>query len=224
MSPDWSAKEDPVPYAKLDDPQTLNLYQYVRNNPLNAADLDGHNWLTDHLETFGKGVVHGVSNFSKGTLGRMAPAIAETYGAPINGDGRNVMDHPTSLTEQAGMVAGETAAAAATVAVVAGFGEGTTVSTTPVAPLEVESPAVTSVLQTIDAGGFNVTQNPKTPGQDGNVTITSPNEPGVNLNLRSESHPLPGSGGQSVPHVNVEKVTPRTGSTPKQSTNTHITQ
>ena len=26
MSPDWSAKEEPVPYAKLDDPQTLNLY------------------------------------------------------------------------------------------------------------------------------------------------------------------------------------------------------
>jgi hypothetical protein len=24
----------PVPYAKLDDPQSLNLYAYVRNNPL----------------------------------------------------------------------------------------------------------------------------------------------------------------------------------------------
>jgi RHS repeat-associated protein len=34
MSPDWSAKEDPVPYAQLDDPQSLNLYSYVRNNPL----------------------------------------------------------------------------------------------------------------------------------------------------------------------------------------------
>jgi len=42
MSPDWSAKEDPVPYAKLDDPQTLNLYGYVRNNPLSMADPDGH--------------------------------------------------------------------------------------------------------------------------------------------------------------------------------------
>jgi len=42
MSPDWSAKEDPVPYAKLDDPQSLNLYQYVGNNPLNRADADGH--------------------------------------------------------------------------------------------------------------------------------------------------------------------------------------
>jgi RHS repeat-associated protein len=42
MSPDWSAKDEPVPYAKLDDPQTLNLYSYVENNPLTRADVDGH--------------------------------------------------------------------------------------------------------------------------------------------------------------------------------------
>ena len=42
MSPDWSAKEDPVPYAKLDDPQSLNLYAYVRNNPLGGVDSNGH--------------------------------------------------------------------------------------------------------------------------------------------------------------------------------------
>jgi RHS repeat-associated protein len=42
MSPDWSAKEDPVPYAQLDDPQSLNLYSYVRNNPLTRVDADGH--------------------------------------------------------------------------------------------------------------------------------------------------------------------------------------
>jgi RHS repeat-associated protein len=42
MSPDWSAKEEPVPYAKLGDPQTLNLYAYVGNNPLSRVDVDGH--------------------------------------------------------------------------------------------------------------------------------------------------------------------------------------
>jgi RHS repeat-associated protein len=42
MSPDWSAKFEPVPYAKLGDPQTLNLYAYVGNNPLSRRDLDGH--------------------------------------------------------------------------------------------------------------------------------------------------------------------------------------
>jgi RHS repeat-associated protein len=42
LSPDWSAKVAPVPYAKLDDPQSLNLYAYVRNNPLVRIDPDGH--------------------------------------------------------------------------------------------------------------------------------------------------------------------------------------
>jgi RHS repeat-associated protein len=42
MSPDWSAKEEPVPYAKLDNPQSLNLYAYVGNNPLSRIDADGH--------------------------------------------------------------------------------------------------------------------------------------------------------------------------------------
>ncbi len=41
MSPDWSAKEEPVPYATMGDPQSLNLYAYVRNNPLSRADADG---------------------------------------------------------------------------------------------------------------------------------------------------------------------------------------
>jgi RHS repeat-associated protein len=42
MTPDWSAKEEPVPYAKLDNPQSLNLYSYVLNNPLSNIDTDGH--------------------------------------------------------------------------------------------------------------------------------------------------------------------------------------
>lgn len=42
MSPDWAAKAEPVPYAKLDDPQSLNLYAYVGNNPLSRIDADGH--------------------------------------------------------------------------------------------------------------------------------------------------------------------------------------
>ena len=41
-TPDWSAKTDPVPYAVFADPQSLNLYAYVRNNPITAVDLDGH--------------------------------------------------------------------------------------------------------------------------------------------------------------------------------------
>ena len=44
LSPDWSAKVEPVPYAKLDNPQSLNLYAYVLNNPLSRIDRDGHEW------------------------------------------------------------------------------------------------------------------------------------------------------------------------------------
>ena len=42
MSPDWSAKVEPVPYAKLDNPQSLNLYSYVLDNPLSGVDSNGH--------------------------------------------------------------------------------------------------------------------------------------------------------------------------------------
>lgn len=51
ISPDWSAQVEPVPYAKLGDPQSLNLYSYVENNPLRAADPDGH----DCFATYGYG-------------------------------------------------------------------------------------------------------------------------------------------------------------------------
>jgi len=47
MSPDWAAQEEPVPYAQLDDPQSLNLYAYVRNNPLTRVDADGHDGCCD---------------------------------------------------------------------------------------------------------------------------------------------------------------------------------
>jgi len=42
ISPDWSAIPAPVPYANLTNPQTLNLYAMVHNNPETLADFDGH--------------------------------------------------------------------------------------------------------------------------------------------------------------------------------------
>jgi RHS repeat-associated protein len=42
LTPDWSAKPVTIPYADLHDPQTLNLYGYVGNNPLSRRDADGH--------------------------------------------------------------------------------------------------------------------------------------------------------------------------------------
>jgi RHS repeat-associated protein len=41
-TPDWDGKPTAVPYSSFGDPQTLNLYSYVENGPLNKVDADGH--------------------------------------------------------------------------------------------------------------------------------------------------------------------------------------
>jgi RHS repeat-associated protein len=42
MTPDWAAKPTAVPYAHYGNPQSLNLYSYVQNNPTTVGDPDGH--------------------------------------------------------------------------------------------------------------------------------------------------------------------------------------
>jgi len=42
MSPDWSGDPSPVPWADMENPQSLNLYSYVGNNPLSRTDPNGH--------------------------------------------------------------------------------------------------------------------------------------------------------------------------------------
>jgi RHS repeat-associated protein len=42
VSADWSATPVPVPYADLGDPQSLNLYGYVRALPTTRLDINGH--------------------------------------------------------------------------------------------------------------------------------------------------------------------------------------
>jgi len=46
-TPDWSARAESIPYADLSNPQTLNLYGYVANNPLFASDPEGHGCKAD---------------------------------------------------------------------------------------------------------------------------------------------------------------------------------
>jgi RHS repeat-associated protein len=52
VTPDWAAKPAAVPYAVLGDPQSLNLYTYVRNIPTTTFDPDGH--LADYYDDKGK--------------------------------------------------------------------------------------------------------------------------------------------------------------------------
>jgi RHS repeat-associated protein len=42
LTPDWAEKPTNVPYAHFGNPQSLNLYGYVNNNPTTVGDPDGH--------------------------------------------------------------------------------------------------------------------------------------------------------------------------------------
>src|SRR5713226_1501174 len=53
MTPDWAARPTAVPYAVFGDPQSLNLYGYVRNDPVSRADLDGHAAEADAFRNWG---------------------------------------------------------------------------------------------------------------------------------------------------------------------------
>src|SRR5437660_2088391 len=49
ITPDWAAKATADPYADFADPQSLNLYTYVRNIPTSKVDADGHDLFADIL-------------------------------------------------------------------------------------------------------------------------------------------------------------------------------
>ena len=64
MSPDYTSDDDgppdAVPYADLSDPQSLNLYAYVQNNPLIRFDSEGHDCVN------GRRVAHPYPNSQSG--------------------------------------------------------------------------------------------------------------------------------------------------------------
>ena len=94
MSPDWSAAPVAVPYADLSDPQTLNLYSYVRNNPLSHADADGH---------------------CEGVLAFVCPALPATTSTAVE-----TAVPASTATESLGLVIGGTALAGGAVVAAAG--------------------------------------------------------------------------------------------------------
>jgi RHS repeat-associated protein len=51
VTPDWSAREEAVPYGDPDNPQTLNLYAYVANNPTSHLDPYGHAQSADQMKS-----------------------------------------------------------------------------------------------------------------------------------------------------------------------------
>ncbi|MGD0497587.1 MAG: RHS repeat-associated core domain-containing protein, partial [Bryobacteraceae bacterium] len=96
-TPDWSARPQAVPYADFANPQTLNLYTYVQNNPLSRTDPDGHCCWDELVSAYqyvkSVAYVKIEGGFGVGLSGRVGPfkgeveakRVAETkIAAPIN--------------------------------------------------------------------------------------------------------------------------------------------
>jgi len=112
MTPVWAAKPIAVPYAMFGDPQTLNLYGYVRNNPLSKADVDGHcyPWCTVIGGTIIGGVIGGGGEIIAAKLHGQSIDWKKVEGSAVKG----------AVTGAAIGLAGPEAGVAATAALGAG--------------------------------------------------------------------------------------------------------
>ena len=82
ISADWSATPVPVPYANFGDPQSLNLYTYVRNIPTTVFDMDGHDGFLDAAQKWWDELIRPVNNAgSKGA----APPLDDSDPNPVTG-------------------------------------------------------------------------------------------------------------------------------------------
>jgi len=82
LSADWSSTPIAVPYANLTNPQTLNLYSMVADDPETSADLDGH-CIEDAC--VGEAII-------VGTLLDHAIGITVAVGAAIYADSKGLFD------------------------------------------------------------------------------------------------------------------------------------
>ncbi len=81
MTPDWSAREQAVPYVDLHNPQSLNLYAYVGNNPTTVTDPDGHAQELEPGANRAPGCPTGSADLAGGTCG-VGSTTANNQNAP----------------------------------------------------------------------------------------------------------------------------------------------
>lgn len=227
--PDWADSPISAPYANFGNPQSLSLYSYVQNNPTTLGDPDGHSWI-DPVQ-FQKNSNDVAVGAAKGEYNMVVGAwnsAANLLNAQGQASGQPYMELPEfPAAEYSNVTQAVSGAVAQVVTIVAPVvrslaGEAATGEAAgKVGGSSTSASKVDKIVDAIDEGGFKVKGNPKTPNQEGNVTITHPNEPGAKLNLRDETHPIQGSNGKPVRHVNVETVKPRTGTQPRRIKNTH---
>jgi len=99
ITPDWAAKATAVPYAEFADPQSLNLYTYVRNIPTSRVDADGHqcDWCKKAMESIKQGAKELAIGADKGVRD-----LATRIGGPAYGEATGTKDiagHDTGITQ-----------------------------------------------------------------------------------------------------------------------------
>ena len=86
VSADWSAAPVPVPYADFGDPQSLNLYGYVRGLPTTRMDADGHccsfgevmDFLGSAVNAYASDNLLGAGRMESGTrVGQLGSAVGD---------------------------------------------------------------------------------------------------------------------------------------------------
>src|SRR5208282_1703434 len=102
MTTDWSQHAAPIPYADVTNPQSFNLYAYVRNNPLRGTDPDGHcergvdcleknfksgaAMIANAYTTAGKAIV----KMATGTVNTLGTGVGEVVGGIASGDSKEI--------------------------------------------------------------------------------------------------------------------------------------
>jgi RHS repeat-associated protein len=124
MTPDWAAKPVNVPYANFGNPQSLNLYSYVQNNPTTVGDPDGHdsdpcgcqfNWqswntFTDSVQWLGQ-ITWGVIKFDASAVSNAVKAAAPGAMAgtdPIPGLGQTSKQNSNASSNTQGAQSAQT--------------------------------------------------------------------------------------------------------------------
>jgi RHS repeat-associated protein len=122
MVPDWAAKPTAVPYAMFGNPQSLNLYSYVGNNPLMHADPDGHCW---PAQSCYQAIANAVNNFSNKVFNNSAnssPAVAalKTFGAGVLASTVKMAASPLTMGTATGTCMGGSGCSAGKIALAVG--------------------------------------------------------------------------------------------------------
>ncbi|MGA7342037.1 MAG: RHS repeat-associated core domain-containing protein, partial [Terracidiphilus sp.] len=107
MTPDWADKPTDVPYAHFGNPQSLNLYAYVGNNPLGGTDANGHCGMPQQTSNCGGGPPDPGQMGSRPICWCSAPTLPNGQPAPPSipvpgGSGANWKWNPNSQNSRGG--------------------------------------------------------------------------------------------------------------------------